>query len=172
MHPSSMNNMKKIKEHLKINEKIKILDVGGRALTEGSDRSYQSIFAEVDSSYYIADIVDGVGVTHVMPGPYTLPFLDDTFDLIVSGQTLEHVKNPFRSVEEMVRVLKPGGYIALIAPSAGPRHDVIDCWRFMDDAFAAIAEETGLKTILDYVDLKAPDERSRKWADHVFLGRK
>jgi hypothetical protein len=72
----------------------------------------------------------------------------------------------------MTRVLKSGGYIILIAPSAGKYHDSIDCWRFMDDAFQAIAEEAGLETVTDYVDRSQPDERSRRWADHVFVGRK
>jgi SAM-dependent methyltransferase len=149
---------------------LTILDVGGRGI--GSDRSYRSIFADLEPVYHIADIVDGDGVTHIMPGPYTLPFDNDSIDLIVSGQTLEHVQNPFRSIAEMKRVLRPNCCMIIIAPSAGPRHDVVDCWRFMDDAFKSIASETNLTIIADWIDRSAPDERSRKWADHVFVGRK
>lgn len=169
-----MNNMRRAKSLMaNLGTNIDILDVGGRSLDLSvKDRSYQEIFHGVSSNYYIADIVDGPGVTHVMPGPYTLPFVDGVIDLVVSGQTLEHVKNPFRSVTEMFRVLKPGGYICLIAPSAGPKHDNPDCWRIMDDGFQAIAEEVGIVTVADWVDRSAPDERSRKWADHVFLGQK
>lgn len=174
MHPSSMVNMRKARSLMKgLRSGIDILDVGGRSLDLNvSNRSYQEIFRDISRNYYIADIVNGPGVTHVMPGPYTLPFDDSSLDLVVSGQTLEHVKNPFRSVAEMFRVLKPNGYICLIAPSAGPRHDNPDCWRIMDDGFQAIAEEVGISTIADWVDREAPDERSRKWADHVFLGQK
>ena len=93
-------------------------------------------------------------------------------DFIVSGQMLEHCRNPFRSVAEMTRVLKPDHYIVLIAPSAGKYHDNPDCWRFMNDAFKAIANEVGLKVVADWVDLDAPDERSRAWKDHVFIGQK
>lgn len=174
MHPSSMNNMKKARTHknVTLGTNLTVLDVGGRALSEDKDRSYQSIYNDIAKTYYIADIKAGPGVTHVMPGPYTLPFTDNHFDLIVSGQTLEHVKNPFRSVIEMTRVLKTGGYIILIAPSAGPRHDEIDCWRIMDDGFKAIAEEANLRVVADWIDHSAPDERSRKWADHIFIGQK
>lgn len=174
MHPSSMNNMRRAKSLMvDLGSNIDILDVGGRSIDISiKDRSYQEIFHDVSNNYYIADIFDGPGVTHVMPGPYTLPFADGAIDLVVSGQTLEHVKNPFRSVVEMFRVLKPGGYICLIAPSAGPKHDNPDCWRIMDDGFQAIAEEVGITTVADWVDRSAPDERSRKWADHIFLGRK
>lgn len=174
MHPSSMTNMIKARNHNKISlgTNLTILDVGGRALTADRDRSYQSIFQDIAKEYYIADIVDGPGVTHVMPGEYTLPFDDNSIDLIVCGQVLEHVRNPFRSVAEMKRVLKNNSYIILIAPSAGPRHDDRDCWRIMDDGFKAIADEVGLEPVADWVDKSAPDERSRKWADHVFIGRK
>lgn len=172
MHPSSIENMKRAMSKIPLGKDLDILDVGGRALTVDRDRSYQSLYADIAKNYYIADIVDGPGVTHVMIGDYGLPFEDATFDLIVSGQTLEHVKNPFKSVREMKRVLKYNGYMILIAPSAGPRHDSIDCWRFMDDSFKAIAADVGLQVVADWIDRSAPDERSRKWADHVFIGQK
>lgn len=173
MHPSSIVNMEKARNHKYVHfpEKIKVLDVGGRDLN-GKDRSYKTVFEDIAETYYTADIVDGDGVTHPMPGPYELPFADNTFDLIVSGQTLEHVQNPFKSVREMKRVLKPNAYIILIAPSSGPRHDEIDCWRIMDDGFKAIAKDVGLKVVADWVDRDAPDERSRRWNDHVFIGQK
>jgi hypothetical protein len=42
----------------------------------------------------------------------------------------------------------------------------------MNDAFAAIAEETKLNIVADWIDRSAGDERSRRWADHVFVGQK
>ena len=174
MHPSSRINMQRARDLLgsRLENGINILDVGGRDINPNQDRSYREMFKNVVNEYYIADIQEGANVTHVMTGEYELPFDDDSIDLVVSGQTLEHVKNPFRLTIEMARVLKPGGYIILIAPSAGERHDFRDCWRIMDDGFQAIAEEVELETITDYVDRSAPDERSRRWADHVFVGRK
>lgn len=173
MHPSSMNNMRLVRDrHLtNLTRPASILDVGGRGLQ--SDRSYRSIFEGRYSNYYVADISDGLGVTHVMPGPYSLPFADETFDLIVSGQMLEHSSNPFKSVADMKRVLKIGGYIVLIAPASGPRHDTQDGWRFLDDAFRFIADDIGgLKIVADWIDKAAPDERSAKWCDHVFVGQR
>jgi len=174
MHPSSRANMQRSRDLLgkRLGKGINILDVGGRDIKANQDRSYRKIFEDVVNEYYIADIQEGANVTHLMKGEYELPFEDNSIDLVVSGQTLEHVKNPFRLTIEMTRVLKPGGYIILIAPSSGKRHDFRDCWRFMDDAFAAIAEEAELETVTDYVDRDAPDERSRRWNDHVFVGRK
>ena len=166
-----MKNMERVKaKHLQhINKDSRILDVGGRG--RKYDRSYGKLFPDV-VEYSVADIVEGPGVTHVMPGEYTLPFEDDYFDLVVSGQTLEHVPNPFNLVAEMKRVMKPGGRMVIIVPSAGPQHDQKDYWRFMDNAFEAIADDCQMQTIDNWITENAPDERSRKWRDNVFVGTK
>jgi len=43
-----------------------------------------------------------------------LPFEDSQFDVIWSVWTLEHVPNPERALQEMRRVVKPGGFLLLI----------------------------------------------------------
>lgn len=48
-----------------------------------------------------------------------LPFDDQTFDLILSHEVLEHVQDDQMAVSEMVRVLRPGGRIALFVPNRG-----------------------------------------------------
>lgn len=42
-----------------------------------------------------------------------IPFKSNVFDIVVSIGTLEHIKNPDRFVAEMLRVLKPKGFIFL-----------------------------------------------------------
>ncbi len=46
-----------------------------------------------------------------------LPFADGSFDLIVSNSVLEHLADRHRGLEEMVRILRPGGYMAHVVPS-------------------------------------------------------
>ena len=60
----------------------------------------------------------------------------------------------------------------IIVPSAGPRHDTVDCWRFMDDAFKAIADDCQLEIIANWIDREPKDDRSFKWQDNVFIGKK
>jgi SAM-dependent methyltransferase len=48
-----------------------------------------------------------------------LPFPQASFSLIVSHEVLEHVQDDGRAVREMVRVLQPGGRIALFVPNRG-----------------------------------------------------
>jgi ubiquinone/menaquinone biosynthesis C-methylase UbiE len=45
-----------------------------------------------------------------------LPFEDNSFDLITSYQTLEHVESVSECLKEMVRVLKPGGSLYIKCP--------------------------------------------------------
>lgn len=46
-----------------------------------------------------------------------LPFEDNSFDVIVSDMTFEHIDNPEHACAELRRVLKPGGYICARTPS-------------------------------------------------------
>jgi SAM-dependent methyltransferase len=43
---------------------------------------------------------------------HSLPFPDDTFDIVHAHQVLQHVGDPVRALAEMRRVCKPGGYVA------------------------------------------------------------
>ena len=42
-----------------------------------------------------------------------LNFKNDSFDIVLSVNTLHHLKNPFKVIDEMLRLLKPGGRIVL-----------------------------------------------------------
>ena len=42
-----------------------------------------------------------------------LPFADDSFDLTYSSNVLEHVRDPWRMADEMVRVTRSGGLVFL-----------------------------------------------------------
>jgi SAM-dependent methyltransferase len=48
-----------------------------------------------------------------------IPLSSSTFDLILSHEVIEHVQDDRVAVREMVRVLKPGGRIALFCPNRG-----------------------------------------------------
>ena len=48
-----------------------------------------------------------------------IPLPSSTFDLVLSHEVIEHVQDDRRAICEMVRVLKPGGRIALFCPNRG-----------------------------------------------------
>lgn len=46
-----------------------------------------------------------------------LPFKNNTFEYIISSDVIEHTQNPYRATAELVRVLKPNGYLCLTVPN-------------------------------------------------------
>ena len=172
MHPDSMRLMGEMKRRYIGDETgLRICDDGGAC--NSPDKSYLTLFPKC-TEYTVYDIVDHPSVGIVKPTPFHLPADDQYFDLVVSGQMLEHCQNPFRAVAEMKRVLKIGGHIAIIVPSAGRRHDAQDGWRFMDDAFKFIALEVGgFDTLADFIDKSGTEAgRGAHWKDHVWVARR
>lgn len=79
-----------------------------------------------------------------------MPVEDEMYDAIICLAVLEHVPRPWDGVKEMLRVLKPGGFLFLYVPFLTPYHAeqgyYSDFWRFTDE---------GIKTLLfDFDDVK------------------
>lgn len=55
--------------------------------------------------------------TAVVAVAEAVPYPDNTFDLILSHEVLEHVNDDRAAALEMVRVLRPGGRIVIFAPN-------------------------------------------------------
>jgi SAM-dependent methyltransferase len=51
-----------------------------------------------------------------------LPFVDQSFDAVISLSVLEHVRDPFECAREIARVLKPGGELICSVPFLQPYH--------------------------------------------------
>lgn len=62
------------------------------------------------------DTTDVIGVGEA------LPFKDNSFDMVISNAVLEHVFDPFKCAQEIVRVLKPGGRLIAGVPFLQPIH--------------------------------------------------
>jgi SAM-dependent methyltransferase len=86
-----------------------------------------------------------------------LPFADEEFDRVVAAEILEHVPADIQAIEELVRVLRPGGTMAITVPRWLPE---MICWQlsrdyhdtpgghiriYTDKELAAKAENAGLE---------------------------
>ena len=49
-----------------------------------------------------------------------LPFADDSFDRIICSEVMEHIDNDLAALNELERVLNPGGTLAITIPSRFP----------------------------------------------------
>jgi len=149
MHQSSYSIMIGFKElvdkHFQ-DEKIAILDIK----TYGMKDDYKNIFADPEKYLYTGiDVNPGPNVDYTPADPYCWPELqDESFDVIISGQTFEHIEYPWLIIEEMNRVLKKNGLICIVAPSRGPEHKYpVDCWRYYPDGFRALAKWVNLQVL-------------------------
>lgn len=59
-----------------------------------------------------------------------LPFADGEFDRVVAAEVLEHIPADIQAIEELVRVLRPGGTLAVSVPRWFP--EVVN-WKLSDD---------------------------------------
>jgi len=174
MHYSAYVNAEKFYEkYCKIGiEKKKILDVGSYDV----NGTVKPIFEK--GQYVGLDMeagpnVDVVGVSH------NIPFEENEFDIVVSTSCFEHDDMFWISFQEMCRVLKPGGYMYINAPSNGPYHGWPgDNWRFYIDSWKAL-EKWGKKVGYDielverYIDETTPDPTApRIWNDSVGIFKK
>jgi hypothetical protein len=143
-------------------EQLTVVEIG----SEEFNGAYRHIFADERFAYLGCDRAPGPGVDIVLNDPYKLPLPDASADYVISGQMLEHCEFFWLSFAEMLRVLKPDGYLFLIAPSGGPIHNYpVDCYRFYPDAFRALARYTGCQLLDLWHDDRGP------WKDLVGIFR-
>ncbi len=98
----------------------KIFEIGvglGAYLSRLEQDAKQAIGLDVEhertlqAHQHVDQIICGVGEF--------LPFPENSFDLIFSNEVLEHVVDDRKSIQEMVRAVKPGGRILIFCPNRG-----------------------------------------------------
>lgn len=106
------------------------------------------------------DIVAGPGVDQVIDGT-TLPLRDapdqePRWGAVVACEVFEHVADPVRMADEIVRVLRPGGRVLVTARGVGfAYHNPPDRWRFMPGALAELFDRLGCRS-MEWPDPQAP----------------
>lgn len=121
----------------------------GRLLDLGAGHAkYKGILSEQADQYFAVDIAPGPNIDLVADIHNTgLP--DASFDAIVCTQVIEHVKNPFRVLEEIKRLLRPGGVCFISAPFMYPYHpDPEDYFRFSTEGLRSFFNDGQYEIIL------------------------
>jgi ubiquinone/menaquinone biosynthesis C-methylase UbiE len=114
-------------------EKV-ILDVGGGNPFTKWLANYKELFKDCD--YKTLDY-DASTAPTIVGDIHNIPLPGASIDAVICHSVLEHVHNPIKAMEEIYRVLKPGGKVFLHVPSIYPYHarkgHYGDYWRFFDD---------------------------------------
>jgi SAM-dependent methyltransferase len=71
------------------------------------------------------EAIRGAGATAVCGNATAMPFGDGVFDRVIAAEILEHVPDDQRAMNELARVLRPGGLAAVTVPSWLPERI---CW--------------------------------------------
>lgn len=122
-----------------------VLDAGcgsGRHLSEAFRRRDVNVVG-IDMSRKDADTAnrtlntmigaaqDGGGIKLVSMSDITrLPFQDESFDVVICSEVLEHIPDHVQAVREIVRVLKPGKSLVVSVPRYMPERI---CWALSSD---------------------------------------
>jgi SAM-dependent methyltransferase len=76
----------------------------------------------------------------------TLPFRTGSFDKVLCTEVLEHIREDRKALDELARILKPGGILVMTVPCS-------------DFAFPSLIETLHIKTVHDY---DGPERHFRK----------
>lgn len=80
---------------------------------------------------------------------YDYPFEENTYDIIVSANVIEHVRKIWIWTRELNRVVKKNGVVITINPVSWPFHLApIDCWRIYPDGARTLFEDAGFSILL------------------------
>lgn len=75
------------------------------------------------------EVPDGADADVKQGDALSLPFADGEFDRVVASEVLEHIRDDDGAIAELVRVLRPGGSIAVTVPRWLPEKV---CWALSD----------------------------------------
>ena len=121
-----------------VDECLALLHPGGRGLVVGCGST------NLHPALINLDLVKGTNVD-VLASAEHLPFPDAIFDLVLSQEVLEHVRDPFQAMREMKRVLKDSGLIYCQVPfTIGYHPGPTDFWRFTKEGVIQMVQQAGL----------------------------
>lgn len=162
------------KKIVKSDGRIRVIEIGSKSYDDQD--TLRTLFDQNQFEYTGLDVEAGLHVDIVPTAGFVWKEIEnDSFDVCVSGQTFEH--NPYFWVTfcEMMRVLRPGGYLFVSAPGAGAVHRYpYDCWRFYPDSWRALCSLTGVELVESYFERDSFSDvvSGGVWRDSCLIARK
>ncbi|MDR3715406.1 MAG: methyltransferase domain-containing protein [Puia sp.] len=134
---------------LHFKDNIKVLEIGPAGLPS----AFQKVINNPTIVWHTIDFADTTfinssvnNLTYRLTSPYSFPIDADSYDIVLSGQVIEHVEKIWVWLEELKRVTKKNGLIITINPVSWPYHEApIDCWRIFPSGMDALANHLNVK---------------------------
>ena len=138
---------------------MRVLEIGPDAYPS----TYQKVVGDPSIVWETLDMHADPRLTWHAESEYRFPVPDDTYDIVLSGQVIEHVKRIWVWMKELARVCKPGGEVLTINPVSWPYHRApVDCWRIYPEGMRALYEEAGIEVVFStWNSLETPFIRKR-----------
>ncbi len=143
-----------------------------RVLEIGPDRIPTTTYSELCGPrvghWHTIDMRFHASITFHSVNEYEFPIANDAYDVVLSGQVIEHVRKIWRWMPELARVCKPGGLIITINPVSWPYHEEpFDCWRIYPEGMKALSDDAGIDVVLSKDESLEPGV-----VDTITVGRK
>ena len=104
---------------------------GAAVIALDTDRAELARVAAVAAAMDEAgELPDGAAVAMAAGDATAMPFPDNSFDVVIAAEVLEHIPADQHAMNEIARVLRPGGTAAITVPAWLPERI---CWLLSDD---------------------------------------
>jgi SAM-dependent methyltransferase len=124
---------------------LRVLEIG----PDGFPSAYRSMVDQGGMTWDTIDVFPDSRLTHLASSEYSFPIPDGHYDVVVSGQVIEHVRKIWVWMREVSRVCKTGGVVITINPVSWPYHEApIDCWRAYPEGIKALYEDSSLQVLM------------------------
>jgi SAM-dependent methyltransferase len=128
---------------------IRILEIG----PEANPSTYQRTVGDSSIVWHTLDIRNDPSLTYCALSEYEFPVESASYDIVLSGQVIEHVRQIWIWIRELARVCKTGGLVVTINPVSWPYHEApVDCWRIFPEGMRALYEYACLEVKLSCLE--------------------
>ncbi|KQN30880.1 hypothetical protein ASE92_19270 [Pedobacter sp. Leaf41] len=121
----------------------KLLDIGC------GNKPYERILSKLINNYVGVDVIQSSeNKVDFLCLANNIPLESESFDTVISTQTIEHVEDPQGLINEAYRLLKANGYLIISGPMYWPLHEEpYDFFRFTKHGFTYLLQTAGFELV-------------------------